>query len=90
VFDHRGSVAGAVSVSGPAFAFSLEEAQRLGPAVVGAAGAISLALGARPEHLPASYAGALWIDAVDQLSSLALFRPGRAGPGVRPRRLRRR
>lgn len=76
VFDHRGATAGAVSVSAPAFAFSLEEAHRLGPAVVGAAGAISLALGARPEQLPASYAGALWIDAVDLLSS---HRPAGSG-----------
>lgn len=68
VFDHRGRVMGAISVSGPAFAFMLEDAQRLGPAVVGAAGAISLALGARQEQLPASYSGALWVNAVDLLA----------------------
>jgi IclR family acetate operon transcriptional repressor len=55
VFDHRGTVLGAVSVSAPAFELSRSEATRLAPAVMTAARDISLQLGAPVELLPAAH-----------------------------------
>jgi len=56
VFDHRGRVVGGLSLSAPAFALSLKEADKLGPAVTAASSAVSLSLGARPDQLPVSHA----------------------------------
>jgi len=58
VFDHRGQVTGGLSLSAAAFALPPDEANDLGPAVVASAAAVSLGLGARPEHLPAPFASA--------------------------------
>lgn len=59
VFDHKGNVIGALSLSSPAFALPLEVAHDLGPALVLAAADISLSLGARVDQLPDVYAEVL-------------------------------
>lgn len=54
IFDHRGFVIGAVTVSGPASRISLERADELGPVVVAAAQKISARMGYRPARWPYS------------------------------------
>ena len=71
VFGHRGSVIGGLSLSAAAFALPLDEANSLGPAVVVAAAAVSLGLGARPEHLPGPYATASVAAGLEGLDALA-------------------
>jgi DNA-binding IclR family transcriptional regulator len=51
VFDYRGVVVGAISVSAPAFFFKEEEARALAPLVIEAADEVSLALGTPRELL---------------------------------------
>lgn len=46
VFDYRGVVVGAISVSAPAFSFKEEDARALAPLIIEAADEVSLALGA--------------------------------------------
>jgi DNA-binding IclR family transcriptional regulator len=53
VFDARGDVIGGISVSAPTFSFAIEDALALAPAVMTAARAISVALGAPAEVLVA-------------------------------------
>lgn len=48
IYDRWGSVWGALSISGPAFRFKVEDAQRCAPTLVKAASAISLDLGYAP------------------------------------------
>ncbi|MDQ3766531.1 MAG: IclR family transcriptional regulator [Actinomycetota bacterium] len=45
ILDHQGAIAGALSVSAPAFRFSLEDALRLGPQIAWAAQEVSEQLG---------------------------------------------
>ncbi len=45
ILDHQGAIAGALSVSAPAFRFSLEDALRLGPKIASAAQEVSAQLG---------------------------------------------
>lgn len=52
VFDHQRQVFGAVSVSGPTFQFSAQDALALAPHVMDAARDTSLSMGAPPESLP--------------------------------------
>jgi DNA-binding IclR family transcriptional regulator len=59
VFDHTGSVVGALSISSPAFALPLEKAHDLGPLVVLAAAKLSRSLGARVDQLPGVYVDGL-------------------------------
>lgn len=47
ILDHQGAVAGALSVSAPAFRFSLEDAHRLGPTIARASREVSEQLGYR-------------------------------------------
>lgn len=46
ILDHQGAVAGALSISAPAFRFSLEDALRMGPMIARAARDVSAQLGA--------------------------------------------
>lgn len=52
IFDHRGNVTGALSVSGPAFRLPLSKLTAWGPSVRAAAEAVSLELGFRPDSWP--------------------------------------
>jgi DNA-binding IclR family transcriptional regulator len=51
--DQHDAVVGAVSVSAPVFTMSMEDAIAVAPAVLAAAGAVSIALGASPGHTAA-------------------------------------
>jgi DNA-binding IclR family transcriptional regulator len=66
IFNHRGTAIGGLSLSAAAFALPVEEANALGPAVVAAAAAVSLALGVRSEHLPGPFAAASETARLDQ------------------------
>jgi DNA-binding IclR family transcriptional regulator len=63
VFDHQRRVVGGLSLSCPAFVLTLDDAMAVGPSVVGAAAAASLALGAQVTRLPAPYSNTVTTDA---------------------------